>query len=39
MAVESTGKVSILWTIPLNSEFMLENATAHPLEAATENPS
>ena len=37
-SIKSTGKVTILWKIPLNNEIPLENATESPLENATENP-
>ena len=35
---KSTGKVTILWKLPLTSEIILENAPENPLEHATENP-
>ena len=35
---KSTGKATILWTIPLTSDSSLENAAEHPSENATENP-
>ena len=30
LAVKSTGKVTILWKIPLTNEHLLENATDNP---------
>ena len=35
---KSTGKVAILWTMPVTSEIMLENTTDNALENTTDNP-